>query len=243
MRYRCKSLSLLGVLFLLAAGCGNLPDSDGPNEDTRPAAGETGSYQSYYAAEVVSFTPGDNYGHGHGALPEVITGPPDGASGDGATLDVLALGVGGEVILRFADGVAITDGPGPDFVVFENPFLTDFEDDGVWEELGAVAVSSDGETWTEFDCNEAGVAARNNNKEGVTRRWPGCAGWRPTKPYDPTSMTPLDPAETGGDAFDLADIGVDTARYVRIRDLSEEAMFGGSSAGFDLDAVGIVNRK
>ena len=35
---------------------------------------------------------------------------------------MLALGSGGEIVIEFADN-AVIDGPGPDFLVFENAFL------------------------------------------------------------------------------------------------------------------------
>lgn len=143
------------------------------------------------------------------------------------SLDVVSLGVGGEIVLGF-DAWRITDGPGADFVVFENAFL--FNKDSVFSELGEVSVSEDGQTWFTFTCAVEPV------EPGL---WPGCAGWSPTRAYDPLMIDPLDPELSGGDAFDLADVGIEQARYVRIRDLS---VAGGSpSAGFDLDAVGLVH--
>ena len=49
---------------------------------------------------------------------------------------------------------------------------------------------------------------------------------------------PFDVATAGGDAFDLADVGLAEARYVRITDRGD---LGGLAGVFDLDAVGIVN--
>ena len=45
----------------------------------------------------------------------------------------------------------------------------------------------------------------------------------------------------GGDAFDLADLELESVRYVRIRDLSESGR--GMAAGFDLDAVGVIHAQ
>jgi len=67
----------------------------------------------------------------------------------------------------------------------------------------------------------------------------GCAGVSPTEEYDAETSVPLDPAMSGGDAFDLAALGVARARYVRVRDRSAEG--AAPSAGFDLDAIGWVN--
>ena len=49
----------------------------------------------------------------------------------------------------------------------------------------------------------------------------------------------MDPESSGGDFFDLAELGLTSARYVRIRDLSGEG--AAPSVGFDLDAVGLVS--
>lgn len=187
-----------------------------------------------YASELVSFDPGEGAGHGQADLPDVVLGPPKSTEEGGSTSNVLSLGAGGSVILGFGDR-SITDGPGDDFIVFENAFYTEFEDDGVWEELGRVSVSRDGETWHRFECNNEPVESDDG-----PYRWPGCAGWTPTKAYDSGSTTTLDPTVTGGNSFDLSDLGLDRINYVRITDLTESTDLE-SKAGFDLDAVGIMH--
>jgi hypothetical protein len=52
-------------------------------------------------------------------------------------------------------------------------------------------------------------------------------------------VLPLDPKLTGGNAFDLEDLGLERARYVRITDLATKAT--ANTAGFDLDAVGVIH--
>ena len=44
-----------------------------------------------------------------------------------------------------------------------------------------------------------------------------------------------DPATAGGDPFDLADVGLTWARYVRVTDRPGDGLV------FDLDAIAIVN--
>lgn len=188
-----------------------------------------------YASELVSFEPGEGAGHGQEDLPGVVLGPPNGTKEGGSSSSVLSLGAGGSIVLGFGDR-SITDGPGDDFIVFENAFYTEFEDDGVWEELGRVSVSRDGETWHRFPCDTEPV----DPEDGGPYRWPGCAGWTPTKDYDPGSIATLDPAATGGNSFDLASVGVERVNYVRITDLTETTDLE-SKAGFDLDAVGVVH--
>ncbi len=181
-----------------------------------------------YASEVVSFTPGVDAGYGQLAMPSVVLGPPPEGPPTAGSLDVVSLGVGGEIVLSFGER-AIVDGPGPDLIVWENVFQVGADPDAVFAELGEVAVSDDGETWTTFVCDP-------NDDIGYDV---GCAGWRPRQAFDPCQVVPLVPEVVGGDGFDLADLGLAQARYVRIRDLA--TLGGAPSAGFDLDAVGGVH--
>ncbi len=171
-----------------------------------------------------SFGPGQNQGQDR--FPSNIFGPPHGGGCCQGSLDTVSLGNGGSVTVEFA-GNAIVDGPGPDFIVFENAFYTNGNPDQVFAELGTVEVSADGQTWTGFPCT------------ALAPPYGSCAGWHPVYANpDTNNIDPLDPKVAGGDAFDLADIGVSYARYVRITDRPDQTGFSGV---FDLDAVGIVN--
>lgn len=182
-----------------------------------------------YARTVQSFRAGAGAGFGQQSFPDVVTGPPRGMGTEAGSLDVLSLGVGGEIVLDLG-ARAIVDGPGPDFIVFENPFWPGGASASVFAELGEVSVSDDLTVWQTFPCARAGTG------DG---RFAGCAGWTPTFLYDPFAVLPLDPMRTGGDAFDLAALALGRARYVRIRDLSTSGE--GETAGFDLDAVGVIH--
>lgn len=171
-----------------------------------------------FADVVVSFEPGD--ASGFGDLDDVLGAPRGG--GDQGSLDVLSLGDGGVIILEFTD-LALTDGPGPDLLVFENPFVG-------WPETGFVAVSDDGETWAEWPCDPV------DEKAG----FPGCAGVNNVWTNPVNDIDPTDPTEAGGEAYDLADLGVSEARFVRITDSGENS-YEGVAGGFDLDAVAVVN--
>ena len=130
-------------------------------------------------------------------------------------------------VLTFGDKTVL-DGDGADFIIWENAFWVGGDENNVFAELAEVSVSQDGKTWTTFPCDpdlEAGFDA-------------GCAGWRPRLEYDTCTTESLRPEEVGGDSFDLATIGVNSAKFIRIRDLSVEGE--PPSAGFDLDAVGAV---
>ena len=120
----------------------------------------------------------------------------------------------------------ITDGPGPDLIVFENAFQ--YGKGSVYAEPAMVGVSFYGNVFTEFPCNP--TAASN---------YAGCAGVHPTLSNPENGIDPTDPKVAGGDAFDLASIGVSRARFVRIRDVSCTTA-PSPTAGFDLDAVSIV---
>ena len=156
-----------------------------------------------------------------GDLPDVVLGAPVGG-GEIGSLDVLSLGDRGVIVLEFTD-IGLIDGPGPDLLVFENPFIG-------WLETGEVAVSEDGQTWHTWPCDP----------EDADGGYPGCAGVQRVWSTPDNGVDPTDPDTAGGDAFDLADLGVTHARFVRITD-SGSNDYQGVAGGFDLDAVAIVN--
>lgn len=187
---------------------------------------------SAYATSVESFEAGTGAGFNQAMFPDIVLGPPKGQGTDSGSYDVLSLGVGGEIVLGFGD-LAIVDGPGPDLLVFENAFWPGGDASMVFAELGEVSVSEDGEIWHAFACDSAGDGQGN---------FKGCAGATPTLVYDAATLVPLDPQQSGGDAFDLADVGLTRARFVKIRDLETQPI-GGTTSGFDLDAVGAIHAQ
>lgn len=173
-----------------------------------------------FASEVVGTELGGGQSFGQAALPDVVLGPPRGGGCCAGSLDVASLGNGGAIVLAFGNGV-IVDGPGADFVVFENAFETA---GGVFAELATVSVSADGARWYSFAC------------DAVAPPYGSCAGHTPV--YLDGDDAPFDADDSGGDAFDLADVGLSEARFVRIVDRAD---LEGIDGVFDLDAVGIVN--
>jgi hypothetical protein len=177
----------------------------------------------HFATRIVSACIGPDGGFGEDDYPGDVLGPPKGAGDASGSFDVLGLGEGGSIVLAF-DGGGIVDGPGADFIVFENPFFVGGDPQDVYANPGTVAVSEDGEAWTSFPCTATAYP------------WGSCAGWHPVYANaSDNSIDPLDPATAGGDAFDLADIGVAHARFVRITDRPD------LPGDFDLDAVAVVN--
>jgi hypothetical protein len=139
----------------------------------------------------------------------------------------VSLGNGGWVVVGFEDN-AIVDRPGPDFIVFENAFFVGGSEDNVFAELATVAVSDDGEHWVEFPCSASEPP------------YGQCAGWHPTLANAAENeLDPLNPDEAGGDAFDLADVCLAQARFVRITDRPD--LDAGLNGVFDLDAVSVVH--
>lgn len=224
---RRRELERLAASALLAVTSGCASENPlGPPVDGDPAAAPLP-----YASSVVSFEPGDEAGFGEHDLPDVVLGPPEGGGTQAGSLDVLSLGKGGSIVLGF-EPYAIVDGDGADLVIFENAFWPGGDPTAVFAEPGEVSVSEDGEEWHAFPCDEQG------DGDG---HFAGCAGVTPTEKYDAKSLVPLDPAASGGDAFDLAELGLERVRFVKIRDRSNAG--AAPSAGFDLDAVGIARAE
>ena len=146
---------------------------------------------------------------------------------------MLSLGLGGELIVHFGD-YEVVDGPGVDFIVFENPF--ELGNGQTFAEPAAIGVrQSDQQSFIEFPCDVGSDAGSATLK--------GCAGVAPVLANVATNcLSPSIAEEAGGDAFDLADIGVDSAQNIRVRDLGLGPL-GVTTKGFDLDAIVLINYR
>jgi hypothetical protein len=216
---------------------------DTPRPRAEADAGTDGP--SRFVTSVVSFHQGTCAGYGASGLPGIVEGPPQGGGAVEGSVDVVSLGGGGSIVVGFAPN-AIVDGPGVDFVVFENPF--DYGNGDRYVEPGEVSVSDDGVTWTAFPCTDT-TQAMPDGGWGATR----CGGMNLvySNPFRPPYISPFDLQRAGGDQYDLASIGVKHARYVRIRNVvaTEPCPEGGlpdgevlpDKNGFDLDAIAIIN--
>jgi hypothetical protein len=218
-----------------SAGDGTKGDEAG-RSSAQPPGGEAGAdagadagvCASRFATSVESFTAGPGPTTGQADLPQIVLGPPKGGGTGKGSLDVATLGNGGTITLGFAPSV-IVDRPGPDFIVFENPFDVGGDPTKPFAELATVEVSDDGQTFHAFPCTATAYP------------YGSCAGWHPVLANsDENSIDPTDPTVAGGDAFDLADLGVAEARFVRITDRVD---LTGASGTFDLDAVSIVHAE
>jgi hypothetical protein len=196
---------------------------------------------------------------GAGLLPGLVLGPPGASLPITGSTSVASLGNGGSAVVAFND-VIIEDGPGPDFIVFENAFFigvaptSDGDAYVLFTEPATVEVSADGTTWTPFPFDgdallDAGSMAVD---EALYQRLQGLAGITPT--FSGNWTVPEDPAVwdpsgvggvsgAGGDAFDLATVGLSEARFVRITDGNAVNGAPGAGEGFDLDAVVVLHGR
>jgi hypothetical protein len=218
VKRRAVLAALSAIAMLLAGNVAAARDPGGGD----PATGDP------WLDRVRAFEPGTSAGFGADRLPGVVLGRPEGLGLQQGSLDVVSLGDGGRIVVSFDDN-AVVDGPGDDLVIFENPF---FSGNAVFTEFAFVEVSADGRNWVEFPYDPG-------TGEGLAGRVPVLAN-------STNGLDPLDPA-SGGDRFDLADVGLDYVRFVRITDAGSliddpgNHSFAGSKGGFDLDAAGAIH--
>jgi hypothetical protein len=173
-----------------------------------------------------AFGTGQRIGRGGAFFPaNVLTGPSLLARDTVPATDpreICSIGLGGSITLGLRRGL-IVDGPGTDFTVFENAFR--YGPGRIYAEPATVEVSRDGLEWRMFPYDSASCR--------------GLAGLTPTSGQDP-----FDPQRSGGDRFDLADIGMDSVRWVRLQDVTSiildnpaSPFFDPTLSGFDLDVV------
>jgi hypothetical protein len=216
----------------------------GADQDAATSAGDAAFYPlpdggeiaaDRFVTGVVSVTYGPCAGFGQGSMPQIVYGPPIGGGTSQGSTDVVSLGVGGSIVLSFAPN-AIVDGNGVDFVVFENAFQIGGNKGNIYAEPGEVSVSDDGVTWFTYPC----TATAGNPPYG------SCAGVNIVLSSPTSGISPVDYPACGGDGFDLQTLGVTHARYVRIVDHSGETCdpkHPTNTAGFDLDAISIINAE
>ena len=211
-----------------------------------------------------------------GRLPEIVTGPPRGTGLGQASSDVVSLGAasnddngnsapyGGTVTIDFVSH-RVWNGPGKDFTVFENVFyLKDasgsLDPTSRFMEPATVAVSQDGVTFRQFPID---FSPRYHPDTGeLNLRHPfayhrGFAGINPVL-SNGSFPDPTDPTVSGGDSFDIGELGFDWIRYVRIQSIGDRwlvdstgdlvphnreagaALRSFNKSGFDLDAVAAI---
>ena len=224
-----RRIVAVAAVSLSGIGCGL-----SPNQTSQIGTAKQRLDTDCFITAVTSFTPGPNAGFGQDRMPDIVYGPPVGTGDLFGSVDVVSLGDRGEIIVEL--GHYVVDGPGPDFIVFENPFLIGGDPTNPFAEPGEVSVSEDGKTWSTFPCVGPFECDINGYPYG------SCAGWHPIYSNPDNGISPFDPVAAGGDVFDLADIGVKRAKFIRIRDMNRVCS-GAPTAGFDLDAISIINAE
>ncbi|MEM2914457.1 MAG: hypothetical protein QXH91_03525 [Candidatus Bathyarchaeia archaeon] len=239
-------------------------DDDNLDDDSDDDSTNESCKSKNYAIQVVEYKIAENGGFGEEYLPNNVLGAPSGR-GDFAPqsspAEVLSLGDGGYIILKL--GRKVIDEEGADFVVFENPFFIGGNPNRIFIEAAVVEVSQDGENWVRFPFNYEPVG---EDPWSNPNNFSGLAGVNPVYgncDSDENFVDPLDPKVSGGDFFDLADIGLDWVAYIKIIDAGNAETYPESQiydadgdaiddagnhgfasapfAGFDLDAVGIIH--
>jgi len=211
-----------------------------------------------YVSKIIEFNIGENQHPSYTDSFKVLKGPK-GLGRDEGSLDVLSLGVNGSIILGF--DVKITNGPGNDFIVFENP-LYKYNSDKVYAELMFVEVSTDGTNYVRFPSisktTKSGIIYPNDviNLAGVNPVYAN---------VDKNDINPYDPIVAGGDAFDLdilfddskvksGLVDIDNINYIKLIDIKGDGSSFDSrnnpiydatdmDNGADLDAIAVINYK
>ncbi len=209
-------------------------------------------------------------------LPGIVLGAPRGAGLAHGSADIVSLGAasnddggaaapyGGVITLEFADNT-VWNGPGADFTIFENVFYVNgaagaLDPTTRFMEPALVSVSQDGLAWHQFP---ADFSPRYDPATGqLNLRHPYCyhTGFAGVNPVMSNGLDPdpTDPAVSGGDSFDIGELGLDWIRFVRIQSTGNRwladadgdlihhpeemnaADRGDAKAGFDLDAAASI---
>jgi hypothetical protein len=201
--------------------------SPSPTEQARPQPVRIDPY-SY---EVIRFMPGYKEGgyfedYAGIKFKEAASGPPD-LIDDGRLQpeelrgSYLPLGHGGTIVYEIKGGELI-DRDGPEFVIYGDSVFTDAVETAKVE----VAMEDDPSSYEEFPC------------DSVNSPFMSCAGVHPVN-----TGRAKDPLLIGGDAFDLAKIGVRRARFIKITDTGDNKNSSdfSFSAGFDLDSIALIH--
>jgi hypothetical protein len=210
-----------------------------------------------FATQVVRHDTRNNAGGGI-FDPSLLLGAPRGGGAAQGSTHVHSLGIAGDAVLGF--GVVLTDGPGADFLVAENPFFLSFARS--FAELAFVEVSSDGAAFARFPAAWYGPDAEPGPFGSIlVGSCAGLAGATPVHahPANPNA-DPQDVVEAGGEAFDLADLAdhplvragrVDlrAIRFVRLvdvqsgvdRDARGRLLRDAGSGSADVDAVTVIH--
>lgn len=185
----------------------------------------------FYADSVVAHQSNGQAGGGV-FQPTNALGAPVGGS------DVHSLGIQGSLTLGFSN--AITNGPGADLIVHENPFRSTSNIATSFAEVCYVEVSTDGVHFARFPSRYYGPMLSPGPFSFVpVGQYAGLAGVNPSFVNDPT-VDPRDLVEAGGDAFDLDELANDplVQQGLVSLDLIHQVRLVDVLDGVDVDSTG-----
>jgi hypothetical protein len=203
--------------------------------------------QTPFATQVISVQ--TNGGAGGG-----IFQPTNALGAPGGAVDVHSLGIAGQLTVGFA--APITNGPGSDLLVGENPFRLAGSWWQTFAEVMFVEVSSDGVQFARFPARYLGDPVQPGPFGTVgVGNYANLAGQHPVL-ADMPNVDPLDVVDAGGDAFDLQDLAahplvtsgaVNLGAITQVRlvdvvsgsslDANAQPIFDAGSGSADVDAV------
>lgn len=168
------------------------------------------SAQAAFATQVFGSNTNANAGGG-------IFNPANALGAPGGATHVHSLGIGGDLTLGFL--LPITNGPGADFLVGENPFRLAGSWWQVFAEVMFVEVASDGVHFARFPSRYFGPPVQPGAFGTVPVGFYGqLAGQHPVLAAAP-GVDAQDVVDAGGDAFDLADLAGDPLVVANLVDL------------------------
>lgn len=266
-RYAAVAANAVGILSDIEA------DSKG---EVVPQAVRLQGPADPFADQVVLFQPLAANGYGSSHQPANVLGAPSGG-GDfapqispAAVLSLhakskadssLSAPCGGSIVLEFSDNI-ILNGPGTDFIVFENAFFVAGDISHRFMEPAVVAVGQNGVRYYQipFDYVRHLDSLDREVTDNPYSYASGFAGIEPV--YSSAGIPdPTNPFLAGGDRFDLSWIRERSLKWIRfvkitatgdecladsdgdpVRHVSEAGALGGAgNSGFDLDAVSAVH--
>ena len=217
------------------------------------AVSSSAAAQSVFATQVFAANTNGNAGGGI-FNPANALGSPAGATG------VHSLGLGGDLTLGFA--VPITDGPGADFLVGENPFRLAGSWWQTFAEVMFVEVSSDGLQFARFPARYFGPPVQPGPFGTVAvGSYANLAGQHPVLATT-AAVDAQDVVDAGGDAFDLRDLAghplvlggaLDLAAITHVRLVDVQSgtsldgagvpIFDAGSGSADVDSVTVIHQQ
>ena len=183
---------------------------------------------------------------------------------NGKQIDIFRFSLGKNGDITFGFDVTITNGPGKDFIVFENPFFINSQPGKIFAELMYVEVSTDGINFAKFPSisNTPGPGSiYPNNVTNLAGVWPVYANVG--EDGNDMEPDPFNSNEAGGDAFDLddlvnhplvqsGDIDLQNINYIKLIDILGDGSNLDSRGspiydptdmdnGAEVDAISVIN--